>query len=328
MSGGADVGSFGQIGGTDVAEVRLALAGGPSATVIGIGAALRRLVVPAPGGPRPVVLGHPDLAGYRTNPAYLGVTAGRYANRIAGGRFRLDGRTWQLARNEGGRTHLHGGTVGFSHRLWTLLEASAASATFELVSADGDEGYPGRLTARCRYTLLPPATLRVTLTATTDAATVVSLAHHSYFTLDPGRAVLDHRLAIHADRYTPVDADLIPTGEIAGVAGTPYDFRRPRRLADGPRLDTNYVLDGGAGDRLVPAATVAAAGLRLTCATTAPGLQVYDGGGLGPPFFPHAGFCLEPQHFPDGPNRPNFPSPVLRPGETYRQVTEYAFTAA
>jgi aldose 1-epimerase len=319
--------TFGRIGDTEIAEATLSRPDGTTAVVIGFGAALRDLVVPAPEGPRRVVLGHADLAGYQANPAYLGVTAGRHANRIAGGRFRLDGKAYQLSLNENGRTHLHGGVRGFSHRPWRLVDANEISATFELVSPDGEEGYPGTLTARCTYALAAPATLRVTMTATTDAPTIVSLAHHSYFTLAPGQPVLDHRLAIHADRYTPVDADLIPTGEIADVAGTPYDFREPQRLADGPRLDTNFVLAGSDGDALVPAATVTAAGLRLDCRTTAPGLQVYDGGGLGAPFRAHAGLCLEPQHFPDGPNKPNFPSPVLRPGETYRQVTEYGFSA-
>jgi aldose 1-epimerase len=320
---------LGQVDGAEIAEVTLALPDGTRAEVMGFGATVRELAVPAPGGLRAVVLGYPDLAGYLDNPGYVGTTAGRHANRIAGGRFTLEGKAYQLGRNERGRTHLHGGLRGFSHRPWRLVDADAAAATFEIVSPDGEEGYPGTLTARCTYALTAPGTLTVTMTATTDAPTIVSLAHHSYFTLTPGRSVLDHRLQVAASRFTPVDADLVPTGEIADVAGGPYDFRRPRRLADGPRLDLNFVLDGGAAaDGLHPAASVAADGLVLTCRTTAPGLQVYDGGGLPVPFFPHAGLCLEPQTFPDGPNRPNFPSPVLRPGETYRQVTEYRFTAA
>jgi aldose 1-epimerase len=322
------VSSFGHIDGVDIAEVSLSLPDGTRATAIGFGAALRSLTVPAPEGPRPVVLGYPELAGYLHNPGYVGTTAGRHANRIGGGRFSLDGRIYQLALNERGRTHLHGGLRGFSHRPWRLVASDATAATFELVSPDGEEGYPGTLTARCTYALVAPATLRVTMTATTDAPTIVSLAHHSYFTLVPGRAVLEHRLAVHAGHLTPVDADLIPTGEIAAVDGTGFDFRQPRRLADGPRLDHNFVLDAAPeADGLHPAATVTGGGLVLTCRTTAPGLQVYDGAGLGVPFFPHAGLCLEPQHFPDGPNKPNFPSPVLRPGETYGQVTEYRFAA-
>ncbi|MFM9857535.1 aldose epimerase family protein [Pseudoxanthobacter sp. M-2] len=320
------VSTIGTIDGVEIAAVALSLADGTAATVIGFGASVQSLTVPAPEGPRPVVLGYPDLAGYLHNPGYVGTTAGRHANRIGGGRFTLDGRTYQLGLNERGRTHLHGGLRGFSHRPWRLVASDATSATFEIVSPDGEEGYPGTLTARVTYTLAAPATLRVTMTATTDAPTMVGLAHHSYFTLAPGRAVLEHRLAVHAAHITPVDADLIPTGEIAPVAGTPFDLREPRRLADGPRLDHNYVLDATpADDGLHPAATVIGGGLVLTCRTTAPGLQVYDGGGLGVPFFPHAGLCLEPQTFPDGPNKPHFPSPVLRPGETWRQVTEYAF---
>ena len=320
------VSTIGTIDGVEIAAVALSLPDGTAATVIGFGASVQSLTVPAPEGPRPVVLGYPDLAGYLHNPGYVGTTAGRHANRIGGGRFTLDGRTYQLGLNERGRTHLHGGLRGFSHRPWRLVASDATSATFEIVSPDGEEGYPGTLTARVTYALAAPATLRVTMTATTDAPTIVGLAHHSYFTLAPGRAVLEHRLAVHAAHITPVDADLIPTGEIAPVAGTPFDFREPRRLADGPRLDHNYVLDATpADDGLHPAATVIGGGLVLTCRTTAPGLQVYDGGGLGVPFFPHAGLCLEPQTFPDGPNKPHFPSPVLPPGETWRQVTEYAF---
>lgn len=323
------VSTIGHIDGVDIAEVALSAPDGTQAVVIGFGASLKALTVPAPEGPRPVVLGYPELAGYLHNPGYVGTTAGRHANRIGGGRFSLDGRIYQLALNERGRTHLHGGLRGLSHRPWRLVGADATAATFEIVSPDGEEGYPGTLTARCTYQLVAPATLRVTMTATTDAATIVSLAHHSYFTLAPGRAVLEHRLAVHAGHLTPVDADLIPTGEIAAVDGTGFDFRQPRRLAEGPRLDHNFVLDGTPdADGLHPAATVSGGGLELTCRTTAPGLQVYDGGGLGVPFFPHAGLCLEPQHFPDGPNKPNFPSPVLRPGKAYRQVTEYRFAAA
>jgi aldose 1-epimerase len=320
---------IGQIDDTDIAEVALSAPDGTQATVIGYGASLRSLTVPAPEGPRPVVLGYAELAGYLDNPGYVGTTAGRHANRIGGGRFRLDGEAYQLGLNERERTHLHGGIRGFSHRPWRLAASDATSATFEIVSPDGEEGYPGTLTARCTYALTAAATLRVTMEATTDAPTIVSLAHHSYFTLTPGRAVLDYRLAVHAGHVTPVDADLVPTGEIAPVAGTAYDFRAPRRLADGPRLDLNFVLDDALGeDGLRPAATVTGGGLVLDCRTTAPGLQVYDGGGLGVPFFPHAGLCLEPQTFPDGPNHAGFPSPVLRPGESWRQVTEYRFTPA
>ncbi len=320
------VSTIGTIDGVEIAAVALSLPDGTAATVIGFGASVQSLTVPAPEGPRPVVLGYPELAGYLHNPGYVGTTAGRHANRIGGGRFTLDGRIYQLGLNERGRTHLHGGLRGFSHRPWRLVSSDATSATFEIVSQDGEEGYPGTLTARVTYTLAAPSTLRVTMEATTDAPTIVGLAHHSYFTLAPGRAVLEHRLAVHAGHLTPVDADLIPTGEIVPVAGSAFDFREPRRLADGPRLDHNFVLDGKpAADGLHPAATVIGGGLVLTCRTTAPGLQVYDGGGLGVPFFPHAGLCLEPQTFPDGPNKPHFPSPVLRPGETWRQVTEYAF---
>lgn len=310
-------------------EIRLTGQDGTTASVLDWGATLRDLVIPAPGRRRRrVMLGYQRLDDYLTNPAYLGAIAGRHANRIGGGRFRLDGRDYQLTLNEDGRTHLHGGVRGFSHQPWRIVEQDEASVTLGLTSPDGDQGYPGTVEARCTYTLAAPATLLVELSATTDAPTPVNLAHHSYFTLEEGGDIRSHRLQIGATSYTPVDEALIPTGRIASVLATPYDFREPRMI-DTP-LDHNFVLSGAG-----PAAIVTAASgrMRLTVTTDAPGLQVYDGRGLralgpgigGQQHFPYAGLALEPQNFPDGPNHPAFPDAILRPGATWRQRSEFRF---
>lgn len=311
---------------------------GMAAEALAQGATLSDLLVPAGGGLRRVVLGFADRRHYRPNPAHVGATAGRYANRIGGARFTLDGQTHALPVNDGGRNTLHGGPQGFGQQPWQLAARSTGAVTFRRLSPAGEAGFPGALTATCTYALPEPGVLRVTLTATADAPTVVNLAHHSYFTLLPGSSVRGYDLQVRAARFTPVDDALIPTGEIAPVAGTPFDFRTFRRLdhwGDGTfAYDINFVLDR-AGPGLAHAATVrsAAAGLALEVWTTEPGLQVYDAKYLGPePVcrdgfrpFPHAAICLEAQRFPDSPNKPGFPSAVLRPGAEYRQVTEYRF---
>jgi aldose 1-epimerase len=253
----------------------------------------------------------------------------------------------QLSLNDG-RNSLHGGTRGFSSRPWQLAWADGSSAAFTLLSPDGDEGYPGNLTVSCIYRLVG-STLRVELTAATDADTPVNLCQHSYFNLDGSPSILDHTLQLAADFYTPTDAELIPTGEVRAVAGTPYDFREPRPVrfdeAGRPfRYDINFVLrrdrlaeSRAEGPALVYAGTFASprSGVSMEVWSTEPGLQFYDGwmtdvpvSGLhGHPYGAYAGVCLEPQHFPDSPNRPHFPSVVLRPGSVYRQITEYRFAA-
>jgi len=304
---------------------------GTTASILDWGATLRDLVVPlADGTRRRVVLGYQRPQDYRANPAYLGAIVGRHANRIAGGRFALDGRSHQLTLNEDGRTHLHGGSVGFSHQPWRIAGRTAASVTLALTSPDGDQGYPGTVNATCTYTLAAPATLVVELSATTDAPTPVNLAHHSYFTLAEGADARAHSLQLGAARYTPVDAGQIPTGDIAAVAGTPFDFRAGR-IIDLP-LDHNFVLTG---DRPAAVVTAPDGRLQLTVTTDAPGLQVYDGRGLralgpgigGQAHFPYAGLALEPQHFPDSPNHPGFPDVILRPGRTWRQRSAFRFAA-
>ncbi|HEY1721792.1 MAG TPA: aldose epimerase family protein [Magnetospirillaceae bacterium] len=335
---------FGQTSeGTPVSEAHLTLPSGMEASVIGFGSILRDLLIPVPGGGKQrVVLGYPDLAGYLGDAAHLGANAGRCANRIANGRFTLDGKTVQLALNEAGRTHLHGGPTGFGRRVWTIEKADDTSATLALRSPSGEGGYPGTVEARIIYRLLPPATLQIEFSATTDAPTIVNIAHHSYFTLNHGKSVRDHKLQVNGSRYTPTDAALIPSGNIASVEGTPYDFRTARPLSDtrtAPDFfyDMNLVLDRS-GSGVIHAATVTAPNspIKMEVHTTEPGLQMYDSihlgvvtpGHDGINYGKHMGLCLEAQKFPDAPNHPNFPSVVLRPGETYHQTTEYRFPPA
>jgi aldose 1-epimerase len=336
--------------GTPIHEVTLRSPAGAQATIMEWGAVLRDLVVPHGGELRRVVLGFPTLSDYPAHSPHMGAIAGRYANRIAHGRFTLDGYDYRMPLNQAGRHCLHGGDQGFSKRPWTILHHDDASVNLALVSPDGDAGCPGTLSVWCRYSLVHEATLRIELTATTDAATIVNLAHHSYFRLDDAPDILDHELEIRANLITPVDAELIPDGSLADVAGTPFDFRKLRPIRrpgpDGTRFcyDHNFMLrrdkrepSVAAGLELAHAATLRSpsTGLAMQCWTTEPALQVYDGvridtpvAGLdGAPYGPSAGIAMEPQHVPDSPNLPHMPSTVLRPGEVYRQVTEYRFGA-
>ena len=333
---------FGALESGEAVEAVEIAAGDLRADVIAWGAALRDLRHAARS--HPLVLGYERMEDYLAHPRYFGATAGRYANRIANGRFTLDGRAHQLERNFLGLHHLHGGTSSFASRLWTIETASPDSVTLRLVSPDGDGGYPGRVEATCRYEVHPPATLRITYEGVTDAPTILNLAHHSYFNLDGADDVLRHRLRIDASAYLPVDPTMIPTGQIAPVAGTPFDFRQARGIGDEsgnepipydhnfclahsprPRPELAAILQGGDG------------GMSMEVWTTEPGLQFYDGHQLDPPvpvpgldgrrYGMRAGLCLEPQRWPDSPNRPEFAGAVLRPGETYAQVTEFRFRA-
>jgi aldose 1-epimerase len=266
---------------------------------------------------------------------------GRYANRIGEARFSLRGETHRLDVNWGGRHQLHGGTQGFGSRVWSLLAHTPSSATLALVSADGDMGYPGRLAALCTYAFEEPATLRIVLEATCDRPTPVNLTTHGYFNLDGSPTIADHELAIAGDFITPTTPDLIPTGEVRAVAGTPYDFRALRPIGpatEGAAYDTNFVLRGGAAHPgvLAHAATLMSrrSGVALELWTTEPGLQFYDGHLLDMPvpglggvtYRARGGLCLEPQRFPDGPNRPHFPSCILEPGGVSRQASELRFS--
>jgi aldose 1-epimerase len=323
---------------------------GMTAKLITYGALLTELRVPdRQGRLGDVVLGFADLAKYEAGHPYFGATIGRVGNRIAKGRFTLNGRQYVLATNNG-PNHLHGGGKGFDKRVWKaepLKSADGAAVKFTYVSPDGEEGYPGTLTAAVTYTLTDRNELQLDYTATTDKATPVNLTHHSYFNLagEGSGDILGHDLTLIADRYTPVDDTLIPTGQIATVEGTVMDFRKPAtigaRIAKVPGAppggyDHNYVLSSGGG-KLAAAAVVRepGAGRVMEVLTTEPGLQFYSGnfldgtlvGKSGIAYKQHFGFCLETQHFPDSVNRPNFPSTILEPGKTYTSTTIYRFSA-
>lgn len=300
-----------------------------------------------------VVLGYETLAAYVDESPYFGAIVGRYANRIAGGRFTLNGKTYDLATNNG-PNHLHGGTVGFDQRVWAarpFVDEHGAGIELSYTSPDGEEGYPGTLDTTVRYTLTDDNQLIVYYEATTTETTPVNLSQHTYFNLagDGRRDVLDHRLMLNANRFTPVDATLIPTGALHPVAGTPFDFTSPMPIgaridADHPQIaygggyDHNFVLDRSAAgkDSLALAARVVEpqTGRVMTVHTTEPGVQFYTGNFLdgsltgkdGAVYDRHYGFCLETQHFPDSPNQSNFPSTILQPGETYRSRTIFTFS--
>jgi len=339
----------------------LEVPGGWRATLTDYGATLTSFLVPpkpgTDGEPTDVVLGFDTLDGYLKGRAYFGAICGRCSNRIAGGRFALDGTTYPLATNDG-PNHLHGGVAGFDKRLWKGTPRATArgpAVEFELVSSDGDEGYPGRLVARAVYTLTPAGELLVEMTATTDAPTIVNLVHHSYWNL-AGHAsgpIAGHELAVAADRYLPVDATSIPTGAFAAVAGTPFDFRPERQpwgrcgaaiealppdAAPGtPRgVDHTYLVRGWQPDgRLRTAATLRdpASGRTLEVLSDQPGVQVYMGNFLdgtavgkgGAAYGPNAGLCLETQKYPDAVHHPDWPGTRLDPGQTYRHTMVHRF---
>lgn len=247
-----------------------------------------------------------------------GKTIGRYANRIARGELPLDGAIFELAVNEG-RNTLHGGPDGFSKREWRQVDSTPASATFGLHSPDGDQGFPGTVDCTITYAWSDNGELRLDYVATTNKPTVVNLTNHVYFNLSgvPGTPVDGHRLQIAASAYTPLDGELIPTGEIAAVAGTAHDFRALREIGN-EKFDVNFVLDGWDGTlREVAHAADSSSGRTLVVETTQPGLQLYTG--------KPGAFALETQHFADSPHHPNFPSTVLRPGEVFRSTTVYRF---
>ncbi|HXW04071.1 MAG TPA: aldose epimerase family protein [Vicinamibacterales bacterium] len=350
--GGVTKSSFGRMpGGEPVDLYTLTNAAGVEIRAITLGGIITHLRVPDRSGQfADVVLGFDQLDGYMKDHPYFGAIVGRYGNRIAGGRFTLDGRTYTLATNNG-PNHLHGGNKGFDKVLWTAAPATAgAGVVFRRLSPDGEEGYPGNLDVTITYTLNDTNELVVEYHATTDKPTPVNLTQHSYFNLSgqPGTDILDHELTIDADRYTPVDASLIPTGELAPVSGTPFDFRKPAavgaridqphpQLKNGLGYDHNFVLNRK-GPGLQRAARVVhqGSGRTLEIHTTEPGVQFYSGNfldgtlaGKGGQAYKHrAGLCLETQHFPDSPNQPSFPSTILRPGDEYRTRTVFRFGVA
>jgi len=324
---------------------------GAEADISTYGGVIVSLKVPdRSGAPGDIVLGFDDFDGYLKPPPYFGAIIGRYGNRIAHGKFTLDGVDYTLAKNDG-ENSLHGGKRGFDKVVWkatTTTGPSGPSLALAYVSKDGEEGYPGNLSTTVTYTLTDNNELRIDYKATTDKDTVLNLTNHSYFNLaGQGEGdILAHQVTIHADRFTPVDKGLIPTGELRGVEGTPFDFRQPHAIGErinsgdeqltiAKGYDHNWVLNRS-GDALFPAAKVTEpkSGRVMEVLTTEPGLQFYTGNFLdgtirgkgGKVYGPRAAFCMETQHFPDSPNHPSFPSVILKAGSEYHTTTVYRFS--
>jgi len=335
--------------GRSVELFTLANSHGMEARIMTWGAGLVSLKVPDKQGQLgDVVLGFDDMDGYLKHDFFAGKVVGRYANRIGQARFILDGKEYKIAANDG-KNSLHGGKQGFDKRLWTVVKADRHSIELQYKSPDLEEGYPGNLVATVRYTVTDDNELRIDYTATTDKDTVVNLSNHSYFNLGGAGngTILDEDLEINADRFTPVTKELIPTGELPGVAGTPMDFRKPARI--GARIEDAYEqLKFGMGydhnwvlDKPKPGLTLAArlhdphSGRVMEVLTTEPGVQFYSGnmmsrqqvtGKGGKVYVWRGALCLETQHFPDSPNHPNFPGTELKPGQTYRSTTVFRFS--
>ncbi|MDO7854484.1 aldose epimerase family protein [Hymenobacter sp. CA1UV-4] len=341
--------SFGKTtDGTEVQLFTLTNANGVKASITNYGGTLTSLLVPDKDGKMgDVILGFDNVSGYQSPEfvkagPYFGALIGRYGNRIKGGKFTLEGKAYTLAKNNGPNS-LHGGLKGFDKVVWQAEPGSSAdgqSLKLTYVSKDGEEGYPGTLTVAVVYTLTADNALKIDYTATTDKATVVNLTNHAYFNLNhgAGKDVLNHEVTLPADRYTVVDATLIPTGELKPVKGTPFDFTTPHAI--GERIgqvpggyDHNWVLNTATGEHAAATVYDPATGRTLEVTTDQPGIQFYTGNFLdgtlkgkgGTVYGKHAGFCLETQHFPDSPNQPKFPSTELKPGETYHSVSTYKF---
>ena len=337
--------------GQDVDIYTLTNRRGAQARVITYGGAIVSLKVPDRRGHfDDVVLGFDDIAAYQHQNFYIGALIVRYGNRIARGRFTLDGVEYHLATNNG-ENHLHGGVRGFDKVVWNarpLASRNGAALELTYLSRDGEEGYPGSLSVRVVYTLTDTNELRIDYTATTDKATVINLTQHNYYNLAGAGSgdILNHRLTINASRFTPTDAGAIPTGELRSVKGTPFDFARPTAIgarinADDEQLkfgngyDHNFVLDGRMGVlRRVAEVYEPTTGRVMEVWTTEPGMQFYTGNYLdgtpgkgGKPYPRRSAFCLETQHYPDSPNKPAFPSTVLRRGRRYSTTTVYKFSA-
>ena len=345
---GVTGGVFGKMSdGTLVESFTLKNANGIELTAIAYGGIITSLKTPDRNGRSgDVVLGFDSLDGYLKEHPYFGAIVGRYGNRIAKAQFMLDGRTFKLAANNG-PNHLHGGIRGFDKVLWKVAPVGQNGVVFSRTSPDGEEGYPGNLQVRVTYTLTDTNELIVDYHATTDKATPVNLTQHSYFNLraDGSSDILGHELTINADRYTPVDETLIPTGALAPVDGTPFDFRKSTaigaridqdhpQLKNGKGYDHNWVLNGtGSSLRLAARVAEPTTGRTMEVRTTEPGMQFYAGNfldgtlkGKGGAIYKHrSGFCLETQHFPDSPNQSNFPSTILKPGAEYQSRTVFTF---
>jgi aldose 1-epimerase len=312
--------------------------GGLTANILTWGAVIQDLRLE--GHSAPLVLGFESFDDYPLLSPYFGATPGRCANRIAHGRFELDGETYQLECNERGLTHLHGGSDGMGKSNWTIVALEHDRVVLDICDPAGRAGYPGEVTTRATYQLLPGGTLSVIYESTTDAPTLVNVCQHSYFNLDGSPDILDHDVMIAADHYLPVDDKLIPTGQQQAVTDTPFDFRKMhsiRRQDNGTQVpfDHNFCLSPARGaKRSVALARSVTSGVTMEVRTTEPGVQLYAGvyldipvpGLEGRTYGPYAGFCLETQVWPDAINQSGFPSAVLRPGEVLRQETDYVFS--
>jgi aldose 1-epimerase len=350
--GGMHMEAFGKAGDRAVDQIVMTNSNGIEVSAITYGGIITSIKTPDRSGALgDIVLGFDTIDGYLAGHPYFGAIIGRYGNRIAKGRFTIDNQEYKLATNNG-PNHLHGGVKGFDKRIWSAeaLPATAgqSSVAFTYTSADGEEGYPGTLIVKVTYTLNDNNELIVDYLARTDKATHVNLTQHSYFNLAGDGDILGHELTIDADRYTPVDETLIPTGEIAPVEGTPFDFRKSTaigaridaphpQITVGPGYDHNWVLTRG-GEGLQHAARVVEpkSGRTLDVSTTEPGMQFYAGNFLdgkligkgGHSYGRRSGFCLETQHFPDTPNQPNFPTTLLKPAQDYKTRTVFRFGAS
>lgn len=314
---------------------------GSIVTISNYGGTVTSFVTPDKNGKKSsIIIGFDSLHSYLQHPPYFGALIGRYGNRIGNAKFTLEGTTYKLAANNG-KNHLHGGLKGFDKVVWdaAIPNDSIPSLTLKYLSKDGEEGYPGNLQVTVKYTLSDDNGLKIEYSAVTDKATPVNLTNHSYFNLtgDVSNTILNHKLMIDADYYTPVDTSLIPTGEIKPVKGTPFDFTSPKLIGrdiDSVKggYDHNWVLNKkDTSLQKVAELSDSISGRSLEVYTTQPGLQFYTGNFLdgsfinrdGKPITLHSALCLETQHFPDSPNKPNFPSTILKPGEVYHAVTVY-----
>jgi aldose 1-epimerase len=335
---------FGEVEGQPITQYTITNANGMQVSIINYGGTVTNLITPDKNKQMgDVVLGFDSLSGYlqKGNP-YFGCLVGRYGNRIAKGKFTLDGQTYQLPLNNNGNT-LHGGLKGFDKVVWQASKpAGDSSLLLTYTSKDGDQGFPGNLKVEVVYTLTADNALQIAYSATTDKATPVNLTNHCYFNLSAGKegTVLNHEIMVNADKYTAVDTLLIPTGQLPDVKGTPMDFTSAKAI--GKELasvkggyDHNWVLNKKGTDlEKVATAYDAASGRLMEVSTTEPGLQFYTGNFLDSTlhgknnwvYAQHAAFCMETQHFPDGPNQPSFPNTILKPGETYKSLTRYKFS--
>ena len=346
---GMTVTDWGTFDGKPVHLFTLTNNNGVQVKVSDYGATITSFIAPDKNGNNSsIVIGFDSLSRYTAGVPYFGATVGRYGNRIAKGKFTLNGTKYSLAINNG-QNHLHGGIKGFDKQVWSASDTSASEpqVTLTYLSKDMEEGYPGNLTSSVTFSVTSDNMLKIEYKATTDKATPINLTNHSYFNLtgDVSNTILNHVVMIDADRYTPVDTTLIPTGELKSVKGTPFDFTTPHKI--GERIqqvggnpvgyDHNFVLNKkDSGLSKAAEVTDSLSGRKLEVFTTQPGLQFYSGNFLdgtiqsdsGIPIKQYTGFCMETQHFPNSPNTPSFPSTILQPGETYHTITEYKISVS